>query len=200
MADAIQQEIDRTEWENPSNWGGPDWMAIYFSKKDSRTWVPKRMPWMGWTLNLGRSAGVYWLVGFLTGIPLFVVAVSMGVIAATTAQGGGISSQSFPPVVVRTVPAAGDRNVDPSLREVRVTFSKDMMTKEMWSFVYANPAAFPKIAGEIRYVDARTCVLPVSLEPGQTYGMWINSREHDAFRDRSQRPAVPYLLTFQTRN
>ena len=80
-----------------------------------------------------------------------------------------------------------------------VTFSKDMQTKEMWSFVYANPAAFPKIAGPIRYVDARTCVLPVALERGQTYGMWINSKSHDSFRDLQHRPAVPYLLVFKTR-
>jgi hypothetical protein len=31
-----------------------------------------------------------------------------------------------------------------------VTFSRDMMTEEMWSFVYANPAPLPKITGEIR--------------------------------------------------
>ena len=74
-----------------------------------------------------------------------------------------------------------------------------MLTKEMWSFVYANPAAFPKIAGPIRYVDARTCVLPVALEADKTYGMWINSGEHTAFRDRGHQPAVPYLLVFETR-
>jgi RNA polymerase sigma-70 factor (ECF subfamily) len=91
--------------------------------------------------------------------------------------------------------------VDPSLREVRVTFSKDMMTHEMWSFVYASPAPFPKIAGKIRYLDDnRTCVLPVSLEPGKTYGMWINSGEHDSFRDTYQHPAIPYLLVFKTRD
>jgi hypothetical protein len=89
--------------------------------------------------------------------------------------------------------------VDPSVREIRVTFSKEMMTDEMWSFVYAKPAAFPKIAGKVHYLeDKRTCVLPVSLEPGQTYGIWINSQEHTSFRDTHQNPAVPYLLTFTT--
>jgi hypothetical protein len=110
------------------------------------------------------------------------------------------SPEAFPPVVVRTVPTSGDQNVDPSMGEVRVTFSKEMMTHEMWSFVYASPAAFPEIAGQIHYLeDKRTCVLPVSLEPGKTYGMWINSREHTAFRDLYQHPAVPYLLIFETR-
>jgi hypothetical protein len=110
------------------------------------------------------------------------------------------SPAGFPPVVVRTFPAAGDPNVDLTLTEVRVTFSKDMLTHEMWSWVQANPAPFPKIAGKIRYLkDKRTCVLPVALEAGKTYGMWINSAEHTSFRDVCQKPAVPYLLVFKTR-
>ncbi len=119
---------------------------------------------------------------------------------ALTATAGTPSPAGFPPVVVKTLPAAGDRNVDPTTKEIRVTFSKDMLTHEMWSWVHANPAPFPKIVGEVRYLkDKRTCILPVSLEPGTTYGMWINSQEHTSFRDEYQKPAVPYLLVFTTR-
>ena len=119
----------------------------------------------------------------------------------TGAVAGSAVVEAFPPVVVRTSPAAGDQGVDPSIREIRVTFSKEMMTHEMWSFVYARPAAFPEVAGQIHYLeDKRTCVLPVLLEPGKTYGMWINSQEHTSFRDTYQNPAVPYLLIFKTRN
>ncbi|NNL64698.1 MAG: RNA polymerase sigma factor, partial [Myxococcales bacterium] len=103
------------------------------------------------------------------------------------------------PVVVRTVPMSGDTDVDPALAEIRVTFSKPKSTKDMWSFVYARPAAFPEITGPIRYVDDRTCVMPVRLAPGTTYGTWLNSRGNDAFRDTAGRPAVPYLLLFETR-
>ena len=117
----------------------------------------------------------------------------------TSAVAAGTAVEAFPPVVVRTFPTSGDQGVDPASREVRVTFSKEMMTHEMWSFVYAAPAAFPKVAGQIRYLDdKRTCVLPVSLEPGKTYGLWINSQEHTSFRDTYQRPAIPYLLVFKT--
>ena len=35
-----QDQIDQTEWENPSNWSG--WMGLYHSERDSRFWVPKR--------------------------------------------------------------------------------------------------------------------------------------------------------------
>ncbi len=117
----------------------------------------------------------------------------------TSASAATAAVEAFPPVVVQTFPASGDQSVDPSIREIRVTFSKEMMTHEMWCFVYAKPAAFPKVAGPVRYLDdKRTCVLPVSLEPGKTYGIWINSQNHDSFRDTYQRPAVPYLLVFRT--
>ena len=47
-----QDDINRTEWENPDNWAGAVRMAVYFSKKHSRTWMPKKRPWMDWTLKL----------------------------------------------------------------------------------------------------------------------------------------------------
>ena len=76
-----QKEINRAEWENPENWSGPKWLSVYFSKADTRTWVPKQIPVMGATLNLGKRAGVFWLVGFLVSFPLLVIllmALSVG--------------------------------------------------------------------------------------------------------------------------
>ena len=65
-----QKEINKTEWSNPENWGGPRWMSVYFSKKDSRIWVPKQIPLMGWTLNLARTSGVILFLGILIGLCL----------------------------------------------------------------------------------------------------------------------------------
>lgn len=70
-----QQEINEAEWKNRDNWSGPGFVAFYFSKKDTRTWVPKSIPWMGWTLNLGKPAGARWLVGLLAGVPLFILVI-----------------------------------------------------------------------------------------------------------------------------
>jgi uncharacterized membrane protein len=70
-----QNEINRAEWNNPENWAGPKAFAVYFSKRDSRTVVPKRLTWMGWTVNLARTAGVFWLMGVLVGIPLAVMLI-----------------------------------------------------------------------------------------------------------------------------
>lgn len=70
-----QREIDEAEWKNPDNWSGPGLATFYFSKRDSRTWVPKSIPSMGWTMNLGKPAGARWLVGFLIGIPALIIAI-----------------------------------------------------------------------------------------------------------------------------
>ena len=67
-----QEEINRKEWENPDNWSGP---GFYFSKKDSRTWVPKSIPWMGWTINIGQPAGAYFLLATIIGIPILIIVI-----------------------------------------------------------------------------------------------------------------------------
>jgi len=110
------------------------------------------------------------------------------------------SIASMPPSVILTVPQAGDTAVDPGLKEMRVTFSKDMMTQEMWSWCSQTPETFPKCdTSAIHYLDdRRTCVLPVSRQPGKTYVIWINSQKFGHFKDASGHSAVPYLLVFQT--
>ena len=109
------------------------------------------------------------------------------------------SVKGMPPSIVATVPQAGDTAVDPSLKEIRVTFSKDMKTERMWSFCQISKETFPTTSGQIRYVDNRTCVLPVTLEPGKTYVIWCNRAQYNSFRDTLNNPAVPYLLVFETR-
>ncbi len=114
-----------------------------------------------------------------------------------------VSVRSLPPAVVKTFPIAGDTNVNPATSEIRVTFSKGMMTEKMWSWVIHTPESFPEVAGEVRYLaDGRTNVLPVKLQPGRKYAIWINSPnyKHSAFRDQYNNPSVPYLLVFETRN
>lgn len=71
-----QNRIDQAEWENRRNWTGPRWASVYCSRIDSRTVVPKQVPWRGWTLNLGKTSGVFWLIAAIAGIPLLVILVS----------------------------------------------------------------------------------------------------------------------------
>jgi RNA polymerase sigma-70 factor (ECF subfamily) len=111
------------------------------------------------------------------------------------------SVKEMPPVVVRTVPQAGDTKVDAAkVKEIRVTFSKDMMDKS-WSWVQISKETFPKHDGEVYYdKDRRTCVMPgVKLEPGKTYVIWLNSEQYGNFKDVDGNSAVPYLLVFETK-
>lgn len=66
-----QRQINDAEWANPDNWS----MGLYFSKRDQRVWVPKSVPAMGWTLNLGTRAGACCMIGLLIGLPLLMIAL-----------------------------------------------------------------------------------------------------------------------------
>lgn len=128
-----------------------------------------------------------------------LVLVCLSGTVAVFAFRSGLSVATAPPVVVETIPRAGAVDVDPGLSELREIFSKDMMTEKMWSVVKISEDTFPKLAGEVRYQDARTFVMPVALEPGRTYALWVNYKQNDAFRDINDSASIPYFLVFQTR-
>jgi hypothetical protein len=105
---------------------------------------------------------------------------------------------SFAPVVVKTVPEAGSKDVPPGEYEVKITFSKEM-TDQSWSWSSAWQNSDPESLGKPHYdADHKTCVMKVKLEPGKTYGWWINSPKFHGFQDTQHHPAIPYLLTFKT--
>jgi uncharacterized membrane protein len=64
-----QEEINKSEWENPDNWSAPI-AGVYFSKRDRRIWVPKQWPGIGWTLNMGHRHSVWWLIGLIVVPPV----------------------------------------------------------------------------------------------------------------------------------
>jgi len=102
-----------------------------------------------------------------------------------------------PPVVIGTVPGRGETDVDPSLTEIRVTFSKDMKDGDFAWCETDEP--YPETTGACYYLeDGRTCVLPVRLEPETEYVLWINSERHRTFKDTHGQRAVPYALYFTT--
>jgi hypothetical protein len=105
-----------------------------------------------------------------------------------------------PAVVVETFPASGAVDVAPGTTEIRVRFSKPMEDGS-WSWATAWENSAPESVGDPHYLnDGRTCVLKVRLEPGKTYAWWLNSDKFKNFKDRAGRPAIPYLLTFQTQS
>jgi RNA polymerase sigma-70 factor (ECF subfamily) len=111
-----------------------------------------------------------------------------------------VTVKSLPPVVVKTVPESGDTQVDAaSVKEIRVTFSKEMMDQS-WSWSSVSNDTQVKGTGKPSYdKDKRTCVLPVKLEAGRTYAIWVNSARFANFKDSDGRSSVPYLLVFETK-
>jgi RNA polymerase sigma-70 factor (ECF subfamily) len=115
-----------------------------------------------------------------------------------SAAASAMSWETAPPVVVKTIPEAGATSVPSGETEVQVTFSKEMMDQS-WSWATAWENSAPQGTEKPKYdASHRTCALKVNLEPGKTYGWWLNSQRFHGFKDAQGHSAVPYLLTFQT--
>ena len=111
----------------------------------------------------------------------------------------GVSAGAAPgaaPRVIQAVPDNGATNVDPDLREIRVSFDQDMKT-DRYSWVGGGPT-FPQMRGRPRWIDARTSVLGVTLQPNRKYWLSINSASHKNFQSRAAIPAAPYVISFTT--
>jgi len=109
---------------------------------------------------------------------------------------GGADDSKSPPKVISTHPQNNAADVDPSVSKITVTFDKAMMDKS-WSWSYENKESFPPVTGEPFYTDnGTTCVLPVKLDLGMRYVIWINTARFKNFKDKSGNPAIPYKLTF----
>jgi hypothetical protein len=146
------------------------------------------------------SRWLAWGLGVAVVVLLMVLLVPAREAKPPVQQSHAIGVDTLPPVVVKAVPESGALDVAPGETEVRVTFSKPMLDGGWsWSTAWADSA--PESLGDPAYLeDERTCVLRVRLEPGRTYGWWLNSERFQHFQDQEGRPAVPYLLIFQTRS
>ena len=85
---------------------------------------------------------------------------------AATAQMIRVLDNLAGPTVAQTVPNNGDNAVDPSLKEIRVTYNKEM-SDHSWSWCHnSDNASYPETTGDPHYeADMKTCVLPVKLGP-----------------------------------
>jgi len=71
-----QNEINEKEWNDPENWSGGI-LGFYFSKKDTRTWVPKPdEQGFGWTVNTAKPAGPRWIF-FLLQLPFLITVIAI---------------------------------------------------------------------------------------------------------------------------
>jgi len=108
--------------------------------------------------------------------------------------------QATVPVVVKIDPTNGATDVyAATVKELRVTFDIDMNTAGYsWT---GGGEMFPKIPANSTptWIDKRTCILPVELEPGKTYRFGINSPSFQNFKSEAGVPVVPVVYTFSTK-
>ncbi|QDT70835.1 ECF RNA polymerase sigma factor SigW [Planctomycetes bacterium MalM25] len=103
------------------------------------------------------------------------------------------------PVLVESVPEHGATDVDPDLTEVRVTFDRDMQRGMSWT---GNKQTFmPDVppGAKARWIDNRTCVLPVHLKKGEFYRVGINAKSYQNFKSTDGVPAAHGAIAFSTK-
>jgi hypothetical protein len=127
--------------------------------------------------------------------PLISTIVVLCFVAVFDARAAAGAPAPVAPRVV-TEPAIGATNVDPDLTELRATFDQDMTTGS-WSWTGGGPM-FPEIISKPRWIDKRTCVLPVKLEAGKRYRVGINAPSFKNFRSTDGVPAAVTTLWFDT--
>ncbi len=173
-------------------------MAACFSRHETASMVPKRIPWLAGRIEFGRSFELRRFSGVVGGVVLFLGLVSLGICASAVFGCASGGRDSKVPQVVSTFPLGGSVDVDPGITEISVTFDTEM-TDRSWSWAYEDKKLFPEVVGEPRFTDGNTRnVLPVRLEPNKVYQIWINTAKYSNFKDKSGNPAVPFRFMFTT--
>jgi hypothetical protein len=113
------------------------------------------------------------------------------------------ADRDFPPRVVKTEPAIGEKDVDPALKEIKVTYDRPMTQGQNYSWIiHKDLGDYPGTKGgpEPRWEnDGKTCVLAVKLRPDTVYAVGVNSVRHFGFKDADGKVAVPYVWVFKTK-
>jgi uncharacterized membrane protein len=73
-----QDEINERERNNPLNWSKP--LGFYHSGRDSRVWVRKPQPWMGWSLNMAKATSKFLVLLFILLLGLVVAATLFAIL------------------------------------------------------------------------------------------------------------------------
>jgi hypothetical protein len=106
------------------------------------------------------------------------------------------STPTNAPRIVVTQPVVGASEVDPSLKEITVTFDRDMAPGFAWT---GGDAFYPQTRGMPTWKDKRTCALGVELEPGRFYRVGINASMRRGFHSVQGIPAETWAIWFTTR-
>jgi predicted Ser/Thr protein kinase len=120
--------------------------------------------------------------------------------ARRTPTGKPLAADTDRPRVVVTSPRNNDMEVDPSLSEIRVVFSRAMRK----GYSVSGADAFSYSSRERRswyFEDDKTFVLPAILQPNTHYAISLNPKGHSlSFQDLDGRPLATFDLVFRTRS
>lgn len=100
------------------------------------------------------------------------------------------------PEIHSSNPAIGASEIDPGLTAITVTFDQDMKGGFSWT---GGGELYPETTGKPRWIDKRTCELPVKLVEGRVYRVGINSKSFKNFCGENGIPARDRVLYFATK-
>jgi carboxyl-terminal processing protease len=109
---------------------------------------------------------------------------------------GGFTNAA-PPKVVMTSPDNGEIDVAPDLKELRIEFDQAMNPRGR--SIVGGGESFPEISGELKWLNDKTLIIPVTLKPEQQYQLSINNDTFGGFTSKSGQPAEWYPVQFRTR-
>jgi hypothetical protein len=108
----------------------------------------------------------------------------------------GLAHAAAPKVVI-TSPDNGEVDVDPAVKEIRIEFDQPMHPRGR--SIVGGGEAFPEFAGDPKWVNPKTFVIPVKLKPDHDYWISINSDTFKGFGNAKGEPAEWYPIQFKTR-
>ena len=108
-----------------------------------------------------------------------------------------LSSRAAPPKVVITSPDNGEVDVDPGVKEIRIEFDQPMDARGR--SIVGGGESFPEFAGDPKWLNPKTFVIPVKLKPDHEYWLSVNSDTFKGFSNKGG-PAEWYPISFKTRS
>lgn len=123
--------------------------------------------------------------------------VVLGLLVAVFGSGAGAAEAAAPAQIASITPANDTKDVSPSVTEIKVVFAQDMNTNGT-SVCNNSKKPFPKSVGEPKWQGKRTLIIPVALEAGTSYELWLNSEKFQNFKLADGKILTPYCLRFTT--
>jgi hypothetical protein len=166
-------------------------------------WINKRTCVMPIKLIPGRTYSVTFNVGRFKGFYDISNRSSVSYkLIFKTAGKSAETSKAKKARVISTSPRHGQLVDASTIKEIRVTFSEDMNTNGYWSLIPKGRTAslIAKSFRKRRWLNKRTFVIPVKLQPGKDYSMWFNmGNSYRNYINIKGNSSIPYYLNFSTK-